>query len=698
MGPARSGALITLVLASVSGCDTPDAPTPETSRVAVEVAPLSLPGVTDAEYTLTVWSASGGQGEQVWTRALSSSRFGDGAGSVSYVGPCDASSPVNSVELTLHALYDADGEIPASTWDNPTPLTRDVPCEANADSAVVFDMTVARAAGQGFFDVAVELDEVFCAAKLDCVADDGVSDLELLHHDGARDLTAVLGFACAGGVGAPTWLYMDDPTVSCSVLGEVVIDASAVGNVDLAAAPNANPGGYLFGAAVFRGREELYDKAYWNVALGLDEVALATAGDCVLTQRATASSTPWAPEALGFPLPAGTVYPVIEWSVTLSTSAGGRVCDAHQVNVPGSDVVTAYHGYQAPLNGFSWDAGPTYLKHRLDGASLELLTAAGECVARTLTGPLVWDDAAQARYVLGGDADLGFGGPEPDAVFFELYTADTGSFDLASVGVNDDYATCEQCVTVFVDVAEGGGYGGVYFQRAGSLGIDPATPPGGAAFHLTLTNLELEEVTLDELTWASTPVDGGACASVVGLTELSTACAPDCVGKVCGPDGCGGVCGAGCAGGEVCNLAGTACDAGCTVVSATGPPVLIDQQAGSASYRVVLDDPALGDVAAEDDLVLQFYSPAAGTFALGTAPNDDFATCAQCLLANVDPGGAAPRTFFQSAGSVTLGDDPTDGSLDATLSGVELVEVTIGASYASTPVPGGACLSLTWSN
>ena len=76
----------------------------------------------------------------------------------------------------------------------------------NTDVAVQFDITMARQADQGFFDVAVQFKDIFCSAKLDCQNADG-SDLELLHTPaGARDMTVVLGFACTGSLTGTTFV------------------------------------------------------------------------------------------------------------------------------------------------------------------------------------------------------------------------------------------------------------------------------------------------------------------------------------------------------------------------------------------------------------------------------------------------------------------------------------------------------------
>jgi|GEM_PF-1379388 len=318
------------------GCGEAPEVAPGGPSVAIDVAPLELAGVTNAAYTITVFNGPNGTGEIVWTRSsLESDSYGDGAGSLSFVGPCDADTADNSVRLELEALYQGAGEaIDAATYHDPTPLTRNITCAANRDAEVVFDIAIARQAQQGFFDVAVGFRNIFCAAKLDCVVDGSNDDLDLLHNplaDGARDLTAVLGFACAGG-GDDTYLFLDDPVIACSGFpGEdVTFDATALGNVDLGADSSHNAHDYLFGAAVFRGQQHLGEVAYWNISFGLNEDAFAANGSCTLTARGTATAEVLEDAGAGFTLPEGEVYPVVEWAVPLS-DATHRVCGAHEI-------------------------------------------------------------------------------------------------------------------------------------------------------------------------------------------------------------------------------------------------------------------------------------------------------------------------------------------------------------------------------
>lgn len=119
------------------------------NRVTITVSPLSLSAVTDAIYRLRVVN---GDAAVVWTAEVSSSRYGDGQGALSYVGPCDASSNDNTIELELLDVRNGPDSIP---FVNPTangPLRRTVRCEPNRDVAITFDLTIMRPANQGFFE------------------------------------------------------------------------------------------------------------------------------------------------------------------------------------------------------------------------------------------------------------------------------------------------------------------------------------------------------------------------------------------------------------------------------------------------------------------------------------------------------------------------------------------------------------------
>ena len=325
--------------------------------VAIAIAPLDLAGVTDASWRLTVSTAT----DTVWTAVVRSRAYGDGAGAMSYVGPCDADAGLNTVAVELLDLYQGpagDVLVDVASYDNPGAVSRDVICLANQDVAVTFDVTLARAATQGFFDVAVTFDDIFCSAKLDCQKPDGGPIALLADSTGARRPTVVLGFACTADTAADdTVLYLDDLAISCNAgANTATVDPSAgPGNLTDGDGLTQPPGAHaLFGAAVYRGREDLggVGKIYWNLALGL-ELGTAAAQSCALTTTGTASSG----FLTGDATPAGSTYPYIAWTVPLTSATGTLTCTQHPVG-GGNGVAVAYADPDAPISfAASFDGG-----------------------------------------------------------------------------------------------------------------------------------------------------------------------------------------------------------------------------------------------------------------------------------------------------------------------------------------------------
>jgi len=372
------------------------------------VAALSLAGVGDVVWDVEVLNGAN-PAEVVWSKRLTSSRYGDGAGSATVVGPCDASADAraNTVRLWVVGVYDApvvsagafargdatgagavDGE--ALPFQSPTlagPLTREFACLPNADVTVSFEVALMRPAVQGFFDVAVAFDDLFCSAKLDCCeapagpacALDGSEDLALLFDDaGARASTLVLGFACTAGPHAEvdTQLYLDALTLDCtspsaeSFGADLVLDPSgAPGNQCTAGAlsactdvvtehglPPVDADLYLFQVAVYRGFEalesggEVAQKVYWNVALGVRRPAI---GQCWLRTRATADGAAGTPAIDQGAVAPGVVYPYIAWDVPL----GSCGAEALRFDDPTAPVRPAYTTTSGPGLGFAYGFG-----------------------------------------------------------------------------------------------------------------------------------------------------------------------------------------------------------------------------------------------------------------------------------------------------------------------------------------------------
>ncbi len=323
----RLSCTLTVVLASCTGTPS-DAP-----HIAVAMRPLSLSGVENACWSLTIDNGATPAATVVALDTLCADRYGDTSGSVLYVAPCDASvgADMNRVTVRLLALY-GPGGVELDDWVDPGPLTRDVRCVADADARVSFDVTVARDAGEGFFDIAVSFEDIFCSAKVDCVDETTGAMLQLVPRgEGERGDSIVIGFACTAGPDASeaAHLYLDYPKLVCAD-GSATVPLDRVGHVT----PITNGVSPLFGAMVFAGQEAIGGALYTNVALGF-----AGGRDCRLVGRASATSGTFS----GLATPADAIWPWVDFDVAI-TSGTALVCSQHPLDgaAPHDGVATRY--------------------------------------------------------------------------------------------------------------------------------------------------------------------------------------------------------------------------------------------------------------------------------------------------------------------------------------------------------------------
>jgi hypothetical protein len=131
------------------------------------------------------------------------------------------------------------------------------------------------------------------------------------------------------------------------------------------------------------------------------------------------------------------------------------------------------------------------------------------------------------------------GTAEEDLAVIEFWEWDNyehvpGTFDL-SQSPNDNYEACTHCVVVYEDDS-----GKTYFQRSGTIEMTAISSPPAGIFTGTLTNVELEEVTIDS-NFVSTPVPGGGCLRIVAASfdtdNTGDACTAhtDCLPNICDP-------------------------------------------------------------------------------------------------------------------------------------------------------------------
>lgn len=303
-------------------------------ELGVRVAPLDLGAeVADAIFAVTVYDYAG---HEVWhAGAISAAAYGMENG-VHYVGPCDSQARPYSVHLVLLQLIGDRGQIiPPTDYYNPTspqaPLIRAVACGED----VTFDIDLARDEDEGFFDIGVKFDEVFCSAAVDCRDDQG-QPLKLLFPEsgGQRAETVVFGLACASRRGA-TWLHLEDIIVECNSGPHELNPTGEEGN----AGPIGNA---LFQTAIYAGSQVSGDDqvCYWNAALGI------RVGDdaryCRLKTRATATNMLWA----GNLTPAGKIYPYVDVDVQLTDDDGQILCGHHPIAMGGGVTIAYTDGVQ----------------------------------------------------------------------------------------------------------------------------------------------------------------------------------------------------------------------------------------------------------------------------------------------------------------------------------------------------------------
>ena len=360
-----------LLLAAPACMDNNTSPTGP--RLTVAVAPLDLEGIADACYSVRVLNrpVSGlGTAGTVWSRTnVCSVQFGNNSGDVTYIGTCDASDQnltlagiqnTNTVELVIENICTGLCSTPANRladpadYRNPCPTTApcrlERPCNENADVLVEFNLTLLRSAVQGFFDIAVNFEDIFCSAKFDCSDEPGLL-FDPADVDAGRQLTFIGAVVCTAGVGSAgitaTNLYLSDLSIQCSnpVASITTVPLPiALGNKipNGTPAPAAYPGYTQF--AAYAGVEQLVDGAlpvgavYYNYAFAPDLDELLAGGICTLKGRATAHGGEF---DVAWTSPAETTYPVIDFNVPLTI-------DSDLVAV---GVQAAVNCVASPLNG-----------------------------------------------------------------------------------------------------------------------------------------------------------------------------------------------------------------------------------------------------------------------------------------------------------------------------------------------------------
>jgi hypothetical protein len=98
-----------------------------------------------------------------------------------------------------------------------------------------------------------------------------------------------------------------------------------------------------------------------------------------------------------------------------------------------------------------------------------------------------------------------------------------GKGAVLGAGVNASYGTCSHCLVVAIGCTATSCAGAtLFFPRKGTATFTALAESTGQPFSGTFTDVELEQVTVDAATFASSPVVNGACMHVTSLTFGST--------------------------------------------------------------------------------------------------------------------------------------------------------------------------------
>jgi len=394
------------------GCSQEPGSGAEGAHVSVSVAPLDGSGIGVACFDLQVYTASG----LLWKKGDSTTSYLDydedtvcsdqfgtaGGGSIRWVGSCDAQASAdtdlitpgvqNTVTLWFDGIYDQAKTATTQVYDpcGAGGCSIDFTCVANGDSPAEFNFSVIRDAEQGFFDIAVRFDSIYCSSKYDdCYGNERISLFS--GEDGAHN-TGVFALACTAPSPDDVDLYYGDVVVACSGVN-FPIDPTVTGT----ATATSVPPGHALTYTVFRApsttscNDETCNGLYWNIAFDLKDLSAPELGSCSLAFSATGTKgngtfVNGAPSA-------GSTYPYVDVSATLN----GPTCQQNPLNGDESAVVTAYHG------AFGLPSVP--MCYRYDGT---LATPTGNTACGTLPQP-----APAGRVLKGYSASCN----PPDGVF-----------------------------------------------------------------------------------------------------------------------------------------------------------------------------------------------------------------------------------------------------------------------------------------
>ncbi|TNF23926.1 MAG: hypothetical protein EP329_26255 [Deltaproteobacteria bacterium] len=165
------------------------------SQVAVQVAALDYAEFDTATYTLeTFYRDDDGVMKPLTTKEGYDANGPRGA--LTYISPCLAAADgprLGQIRVTITDLWDFEGNR-LEDLELPPSQTKQFLCAEEQDTKVAFEFTVVRSSNTGFADVVVDIDDIYCAAKIDCQPDLWPDD-----ETGVMGPALVFGLACTGG-------------------------------------------------------------------------------------------------------------------------------------------------------------------------------------------------------------------------------------------------------------------------------------------------------------------------------------------------------------------------------------------------------------------------------------------------------------------------------------------------------------------
>src|SRR5690349_15926358 len=158
-----------VAVASCAACDESFVASDE-PKFEIQVHVLDLPEV-DSVFLADLRVLGNGGAIVADVHDLPSTAYGNGSDQLVYVTPCDASLPVNQLDLGVHSLApgsDASPPLPAGIVDATSSIG--VACRENSDTVVRYELALATLElGATSADIAFR--DVVCSAQRTCESD-----------------------------------------------------------------------------------------------------------------------------------------------------------------------------------------------------------------------------------------------------------------------------------------------------------------------------------------------------------------------------------------------------------------------------------------------------------------------------------------------------------------------------------------------